>query len=80
MGQRRRRFSEAFRVCREETRKHNRQREPPVRRAGAGPARLRHRQLCLQDDEAMKPYEVSSGAAHVWNSSSVIGVSLARTP
>lgn len=38
-----------------ETRKHNRQREPPVRRAGPRPAGFRHHQLRVQDDEAVKP-------------------------
>lgn len=45
---------QAFRIRREETRKHNRQCQPPVRRAGPGSARLRHRQLRLQNDEAVK--------------------------
>ena len=46
---------QAFWICGEETRKHNRQCEPPVRGAGPRSARLRHRQLRFQDDEAVKP-------------------------
>lgn len=46
--------SQALWIRGEETRKHNRQRQPPVCRAGPGPAGLRHRQLRLQDDEAVK--------------------------
>lgn len=46
---------QAFWICRAETRKHNGQREPPVRGAGPRSTRLRHRQLRLQNNEAVKP-------------------------
>lgn len=54
---------QAFRIRREETRKHNRQCQPPVRRAGPGSARLRHRQLRLQNDEAVKLPDARMAAA-----------------
>lgn len=38
-----------------ETRKHDGQREPHLRRARPGPARQRHRQLCLQDNRLAGP-------------------------
>lgn len=55
MEQRRRWVSETFWICRKETRKHNRQCQPPVCWAGPRSASLCHCQLCLQNDEAVKP-------------------------
>lgn len=46
---------QAFWICGKETRKHNRQCQPPVCWAGPRSARLRHRRLRLKNDEAMKP-------------------------
>lgn len=48
---------QAVRLCGSQAGKHNGQRQPPVRRAGARAAGQRHRQLCFQDDrlaEAMR--------------------------
>lgn len=46
---------QAFWIRCKEARKHNRQCQPPVCWAGPRSARLRHRQLRLQNDEAVKP-------------------------
>lgn len=46
--------------------KHNRQRQPPLRRAGPRPACQRHRQLCLEDDRLAEAMSADGSLWHLF--------------